>query len=732
MTARQDAAHQLLIEGQRALDQGNALQARTLFKKSLEKSPSFDAAFLTGLTYGQQNNLKMAASYLRQATQIDPGIAEGHFNYGYALQLQKMYELAHAAYLAALNIKPDYHAALHNLGVVLDELGQFNEAIDRYQDALKLEPDAEETLNSLGWVLIKVGRNEDALTALNRALQIAPTHIKAITNRGLVYVAMQRFREAMEDYSTAIALDPHDPDLYFNLGQAASHRKLLDEAIAAYTKTIELKPDHAQAWLNRAFELEKLKRHEEALVGFDQYRKLKPEAPFANGFSLMARMNLCDWRDYASSATAILTGVEHGKTAMVPHSITLLPSKRFQQRKAAEIWAQGYHNDLKALPFEKNLKSHASRIRIAYFSTDFKDHPVGILLVRLLELHDRTKFEIFAFSLGIPTRDQIRLRIEAAVDHFINVREMSDADIVQRARQEGIDIAIDLNGYTSDSRSEIFALRAAPVQVNYLGYSATMGADFMDYIIGDPVLIPHDHDADYSEKVVRLSGCYMPTDPTRDISQKNMSRQDYGLPEQGFVFCAFNNPAKIAPSQFDLWMQILTGVPDSILWMSSTAPKAMENLRREAQSRGVEPDRLIFARREDNLADHLARHRLADLFLDTLPHNAHATANDALCAGLPALTRLGETFAGRVAGSLVTAAGMPDMIAESDVDYVRRAIEIATSPGLSAKLKSRLDENKKTSALFDTESYARDLERAYSVMYERQTQGLPASAIEIE
>ena len=732
MSARKDAAHQLLIEGQMALEQGNALQARTLFKKSLEKSPSFDAAFLTGLTYGQQNNLKMASNYLRQATQIDPGIAEGHFNYGYALQLQKIYEPARAAYLAALNIKPDYHAALHNLGVVLDELGQFHEAIDRYQDALKLVPDAEETLNSLGWVLIKVGRNADALAALNRALELAPNHLKAITNRGLVYVAMQRFREAMEDYSTAIALDPTDPDLRFNLGQAASHRKLLDEAIAAYTKTIELKPDHAQAWVNRAFELEKLKRHEEALIGFDQYKKLKPDAPFATGFSLMARMNLCDWRDYDASATAILTGIENGKPAMVPHAITLLPSKRIHQRQAAELWAKGYFSTLKSLPFEKTLKSDTGRIRIAYFSTDFQDHPVGILTARLFEMHDRTKFEIFAFSLGIPTRDKTRLRIEAAVDHFINARDMSDADIVQRARQDGIDIAVDLNGYTSDCRSEIFALRAAPVQVNYLGYSATMGADFMDYIIGDPVVIPQDHDVDYSEKVVRLPDCYMPGDPTRDISQKNMSRQDYGLPEQGFVFCAFNNPAKIAPSQFDLWMQILVGAPDSVLWMSSTASKAIENLRREAQSRGVEPNRLIFAKREDNLADHLARHSLAGVFLDTLPHNAHATANDALCAGLPVLTRLGETFAGRVAGSLVSAAGMPDMIAENGEDYVRRAIEIATTPGLSAQLKSRLEAHKKTSALFDTESYARKIERAYSLMHECRMQGLPASVIEIE
>jgi predicted O-linked N-acetylglucosamine transferase (SPINDLY family) len=424
--------------------------------------------------------------------------------------------------------------------------------------------------------------------------------------------------------------------------------------------------------------------------------------------------------------------VENGEPVMVPHSVILLPSTRHHQKQAAEFWVNSHFGHIKPKPFAGRIDRKDQRIRIAYFSADFHSHPVSVLAARLLELHNRKEFEVFVFSLGAPTRDPMRMRIESGVDHFINVREMTDIEIVDRARAEGIDIAIDMSGYTADNRTAIFAMRVAPIQVNYLGYSATMGAEFIDYIIGDPVLIPPDHDVDYSEKVVRLPDTYMPSDSTREISMRSMTRSEYGLPENGFVYCVFNNPYKITPPQFDLWMQILKSVTGSVLWFSPAAPKAVDNLRSEACKRGVDPDRLIFSRREDKLSDHLARKSLADLFLDTLPHNAHATANDALWAGLPILTRLGEGFAGRVAGSLVSAVGMPDMIMPDAESYVRRAIEIATTPGLSHTLKERLSINKKNAPLFNSERYTQNLEKAYHQMHQRSLKGLPPIAIEVD
>lgn len=732
MSVRKTAAAELLADGQIALDCGKITQARSLLKKSLEKAPSFDAAFLVALTYGQQDNLKMAANFFRQATQIDPTIAEGHFNLAYTLQLLKNFREAKQSYEAALKIRSDYHIALHNLGVVHEELGELDKAIDKFEAALLLNSSAVDSLFNLGSVYMKLDRFADSLLYLDKALLLAPHHVKALNNRGLAYMGLQRWSEAIEEFTKAITLDPEDPELHYNKGQAAARRKALPTAAAAFGEAIKIQPEHADAWLHRAFALEQMRQNQEATKCFEQYLKLRPDAPYAHGYLHSSRMHMCDWKNYEMSINIIMERVDKNEPAMVPHGLTLLPSKRRHQKQAAEAWTRNQFNGIVPIEFQRiQERKKSDRIRIAYFSADFHNHPVAILTARMFELHDRKKFEVFAFSLGSPTRDAMRLRIEKSVDHFINVRDMSDLEIVDRARAEKIDIAIDMTGFTADNRASLFAYRAAPIQVNYLGYSATMGADFIDYIIGDPVLIPAEHDKDYTEKVVRLPNSYMPGDPTRKISTRPMTRKEYALPETGFVFCGFNNPYKITPRQFQLWMQILNSVPSSVLWLSPTSSTAVENLQQEARRHGVKSDRIIFSKREDKLSDHLARQGLADLFLDTLPHNAHATANDALWAGVPILTRLGEGFAGRVAGSLVSAVGMEDMIVSDEKAYVDRAIEIATTPGLSAQLKERLADNKKTYPLFNLEEYVNDLEKAFQTMNELSINDLPPRAIDI-
>jgi predicted O-linked N-acetylglucosamine transferase (SPINDLY family) len=718
-------------QGQIAHDQGRSVQARAFYKKALDADPhNYDAAFLTAITYAQQDNLKMASGFFRRATEIDPKIAEGHFNLGYALQLLKNYDGAAEAYRAALSLRPDYHKAWHNLGVVHEALGEFEDALVSFERALALQPDAAETYYDYGSVLMQLGRNEEALVKLDRAIELVPNHVKALNNRGLIYIALQRYREAMESYDLAIAIEPENADLHYHKGLAAFDGKSMQRAADAFTTAVRLKPDIVGAWLKLGFSLDVMKRSDEALAAFERVRKLSPGMAFVDGYIQSARLSMCDWSSYEQNVCRILEGITSCRATISPHAALLLPSTRHQRLKAAEIWRNIEVGEAQSAPPVRSA-AESKRIKVAYFSPDYHMHPVAMLTARMFELHDRSRFEIYAFSIGSPSRDPMRLRIEAGVDHFINARELVDIEIVEKARAEGIDIAVNMTGYTADGRPRIFAKRVAPIQINYLGFSGTMGADFMDYIIGDPVLIPPEHALGYTEKIIRLPDCYMPSDPTREISDRRVTRAEYGLPEQGFVFCAFNNPNKLCPPQFDVWMRILAVVPGSVLWLSPAPTKTADNLRREAQKRSIDPARLIFANREDRWADHLARHRLADLFLDTLPHNAHATANDALWAGLPVLTRLGEGYAGRVAGSLVKAVGMSDLIAGDEDEYQRLAIEIALTPGKSHELKERLARLRETSSLFDCARYTRNIERAYEAAMARAAAGLVPDHIDL-
>lgn len=723
MSAREAVAKKLIAEAREFLSKDKINQARGSLRKSFDLSPSYDAVFLTALTYVRQGNVKLANNYFQRAVEVDPANAEGFYNLAYSHQLLKDFAAAAASYENALQLRPDYHQALHNLGVAYRELGIFDKSRASLESAIKLKPDSVESYYNLGCVLLALQRNEEALEALNIAIKSAPNHVKALHNRGMANLALHRSHDAIADFTAAIALDPEDIELWLSKAKAASSSYQVNLAIEAYQGVLRLDENHQDALLDLAFNLEKLGRYAESARIFERLTKMGAKIDFLAGFLHSARVHVCDWAGFQDSAKKILQRVEKSEPAMVPHSVILLPSQRMHQKRAAEIWASRVALT-HPIDVEKRYRVRRDgKIRLGYFSPDLHGHPVGMLLAPVFELHDRSKFEVYAFSMGSPTRDETRLRIEVGVDHFINIREMSDDEVVDLAFKESIDIAIDLSGYTAGHRVHLFSKGLAPVQVSYLGYSGTLGAEFVDYIIGDQTVIPFAHDCDYSEKVIRLPHCYMPGDPDREISTETITRAQYGLPEQGFVFCGFNNVYKICPPQFDLWMEILRNVQDSVLWLSSASGEVKANLKKEAAARGIDPERLIFANREERISVHLARHQFADLFLDTLPHNAHATSNDALFAGLPILTRLGEGFAARVAGSLVASVGMSDMIMPDDRSYVRRAIEIANTPGLSEELKARLAFNKKTSSLFDIKTYTLGLERAFAHIHERHLAG---------
>jgi predicted O-linked N-acetylglucosamine transferase (SPINDLY family) len=433
-------------------------------------------------------------------------------------------------------------------------------------------------------------------------------------------------------------------------------------------------------------------------------------------------MHLCDWRNIDNEWEHLISAVRNGKVNAEPFAFLSIPSTSSDQLKCAKLWNGDKYLTSKTPIWQGERYDH-KRIRVAYVSADFRSHPGAYSIAGLIEQHDRSRFKIIGVSFGVDDRSEIRKRVVAAFDEFYDVRGKSDDQVAKLLHDLQIDIAIDRNGYTKDSRSGIFAHRPAPIQINYLGFVATMGTAFIDYIIADKVVAPLEHRQFYTEKIVQLPNCYQANDTKRKFAERPPTRQEVGLPQGAFVFCCFNNNYKITPAIFDIWMRILKQVEGGVFWILEDNATAAGNLRKEAEARGVNADRLIFAKRM-SVADHLARHRLADLFLDTLPYNAHSTASDALWAGLPVLTCLGETFAGRVAASLLNAIHLSELITTTLEDYERLAIEIATNPEKLARIKRKLADNRLKTPLFDTKLFTKHIEAAYTAMYERHKAGL--------
>src|SRR6185295_8137969 len=453
------------------------------------------------------------------------------------------------------------------------------------------------------------------------------------------------------------------------------------------------------------------------------------DRPYLRGHLMFCKLQCCDWSGFETERGDIIAALRQGKRALPPVLSAALLESPGEQLRAAQILAQDKFAP--ASPLWRGETYRHERIRVAYVSADFRAHATAVLTAGLFEQHDRQRFETIAISFGPEDESPLRDRVKRAFDRFVDMRGRDDVEIARFIRESEIDVAIDLKGYTSDARPAIFALKPAPVQVNYLGFPGTMGVNFMDYIVADPMVVPPADEAHYSEKIVWLPDSYQPNDRMREIATGDLSRGAAGLPERGFVFCCFNNSYKIQPPFFEMWLRLLRQIEGSVLWLLADNPAAMANLKREGEKHGVDAKRLVFAPRRD-LKDHLARHRLADLFLDTLPYNAHTTASDALCAGLPVLTCLGNTFAGRVAGSILNAAGMPELVTNSLAEYEARALTLARDPAMLAAVKSKLQTNLATAPLFDIARYTRHLEAAYVTMHERRQRGLAPASFAVE
>ncbi len=710
---------------------GYLAQAECLYEQILQDLPTHcDALHLLGVVHAQGRNPHKALQFFDRAIDLENGNAVMHFNRAHALQDLKQWHMALTSYDRVIEIDGAFAEAYSNRAVVLIELRQFDAAVRDCERAIELRSDFADAFFNRGIARAALRQPEAALHDYDKAIELRPGHAEGHCNRGVVLATLHMWGAAVQSYDSAIALRPDYVLAYANRGTALCQMGEWSLALESFTRALTIDPQDAETLANRGTALNKMGQIESALASLEHAYALKPEMDFLLGQLLYTRMKSCCWENLPVNLQRLTARIELGEAAASPFDALVLSGSSELHRKAAAIWVREKYPASSEL--EPTIKWNAhDKIRIGYFSADFREHPVFLLAAELIELHDRSRFEITGFSFGSHDADDAGARAQRIFDRFIDVRGRSDRQIALLARKLEIDIAVDLGGFTENARPMIFSLRAAPVQIGYLGYPGTLSAPYIDYLIADATIIPPDQRPHYAEKIVYLPS-YQPNDSRRRIAARSFTRAELGLPADGFVFCCFNANYKITPAVFAIWMRILARVPGSVLYLRCDERAAMSNLRREAEARGIAPERLVFAPRLPSLEQHLERYRHADLFLDTWPYGAHKTASDALWLGLPVLTVMGESFASRVGGSVLTAVGLPELIATDEQRYEELAIELAGDAQRLGELRRRLSEQMRTSALFDTRRYTRHLEAAFSRLHERCQAGLPPEDVCIQ
>lgn len=638
-----------------------------------------------------------AEQYCRRVLALHPDIAELHFNLGNALKGQQRSEEALAAFRRARQLAPDVPDAQNNVGLALQEMGFQAEAEACYRRALSLQPDHVEALNNLGNILFDTCRYADAAEACSQALALKPDTPETLTNLGNAQRRLGRIDAAFASYRRALVLNPDLPEAHANFAELLREQRDIRGAAEHFARAVALRRD--------------------ACLMLDA----------AN-----AQMSIADWQAAEPNRLATLAAVRGGlRAGDRPHPFLFLALDGATPQDQLDCARQH------AAQYEKRLPVRAERaapgrdgvLRIGYLSDDFHAHAIAYLVTEVIERHDRGRFEIVAYDHSPSTDSPYRKRLEQAFDRIVRIESLSDQDAAQRMAEDGIDLAVDLKGWTLNTRSQILAHRPAPLQVQWLGYPGTLGAAWIDYLIADPWLIRPGEEGGYSESVVRLPDTYQSNDSRKEIGS-TPTRGEAGLPEQGFVFCCFNQTYKIVPAVFEAWMRLLDDVPGSVLWLLEDNAAVPEALRRQAAARGIDPARLVFAPKCP-LPDHLGRMRLADLALDCFPYTSHTTGSDALWAGVPLLALNGDTFASRVSGSLLRAVGLAELITHSLSDYRDLGARLARDPARLGALRARLAENRRSAPLFDSARFTRHLEAAYHAMWRRRSAGLPPHHLDI-
>ena len=693
------------------------------FDKALALQPNYvDAYCNKGKSLINLKRYNEACVAYDKALQIKRDLTAAWVGRGEAFFLLDRYDEALAAYDKALEIEPDFAEAWLARGNACTELKRYEDAFIAYEKALMLNFDLAKAWLGRGNALFRLKRCAEALYAYDKALSLEPDLAAAWLGRGNVFLEIGQYNDAIVAHEKSLALDPDFAEAFVGRGNVLNAFKRYHEALAAYEKALALKPELAGAWHGCGNIFVALNQYDRAFIAYDNAVRHKPALDYTASLRLHVKLHLCDWKGLDSETEQLLSKMRTHEILCEPFPLLAIRSSPADQLECAARHVQ----DRPGFPaiWSGEVYSH-DRIRLAYLSSEFRDHAVAYLTAGLFEHHDRSRFEVTAIAFE-PGRDsEFCRRIRGAFERFVDVSVQTDEEIANLIRQLEIDIAVDLNGFTRNARLGVFARRAAPIQINYLGYAATMGADYYDYIIADRTVIPPEHVEFYSEKVAWLPHSFLANDAARPIADRTPSRGELGLPDQGVVFCCFNQSFKIGPTVFDVWMRLLREVNGSVLWLKENDAIATCNLRREAERRGVAPERLVFAPAVQLIAEHLARHRQADLFLDTLNYNAHTTACDALWAGLPVVTCLGSTFAGRVGASLLQAVGLSELVTTSLADYEALALKLATDPARLRELRERLARNRTTHPLFDTKRFTRHIEAAYTMMWENYRRRSP-------
>lgn len=747
---------QILRQASGLHQQGQLAQAEALYREVLKAQPdNSDALHFLGVLESQRGRREAGLSLIDRAVAVNPRNVAAFYNRGGILRDMKRFQEALDSYDRALALKADHVGALSNRGAVLYDLKRYDEAVasydrviaarqdpdafsnranalvelGRHEDALRdfdrslsMAPDNPAGQFGRGNALASLNRLEDSLKSYDRALKLTPYDARILNNRGNVLARMNRYEEAVESFNRAIIADPGFADACQSRGDALIHLKRAAEALASYDQALGSQPNHAGSLYGRAHALSELKRDDEAISAYRRLLAAKPDHPYGQGMLLHAKRTACDWQDHAALVADIVKGVREGRRMATPLAFLAVSDSEQNNAECSRILMRDKFKPA-SQPLWRGERYRHDRIRLVYLSADFGAHAVATQIAGVFEHHDRSRFETIAMSYGSNDRSPMRARLERAFDRFIDIQDKSDADTAAQIRAMEADIVVDLTGLTGRSRPGLLALRPAGLQVQHLGFAGTLAADYVDYVIADDAVIPEHNRRHYAEKVVYLPDSYMPTDSRLAMAEKSPSRTEAGLPDEGFVFCAFNNTYKFAPEVFDVWMRLLGAVEGSVLWLPSGNEASRRNLLREADARRIAAPRLVFAPYVASGADHLARLSLADLFLDTRPYNAHSSACDALWAGVPVVTQPGETFAGRVGASLLRACGLNELIAESAASYEAIALRLARDGSAHAELKATLKRNLRTCALFDTARFTRHLELAYATMWENHQRG---------
>jgi predicted O-linked N-acetylglucosamine transferase (SPINDLY family) len=694
-------------------------EAIAVYQKALElKSDYAEVLCNLGNAYIKKDLFEKAGESYALAVKIKPDYAQAYFNFGVLAQKMKDHQKAIKHFLRSIEIQPNYAEAHGNLGISYKKIGDLDSSIASYKQALLINPNFFQAYSNLGTALKEARQTKEALTSYNKAIELNPSYAEAIANKGHLLHELKQYKEAIECFEAAINLAPNLYKAHLNYGNLLKEVRQYDKAVSIYDKAIEISQNKAESYTNKGHLFLETKRPERAVADYKKALNLNPNLDYLLGTKLHAEMQICDWSSFDQDLKRLKLEVEcENKVTPCLPFLAMVDDLSLQQ-KVAQIWINDKHPENKKLGPVQKWAPH-SKIRVGYFSADFHNHATTYLMAELFEMHNYSEFEIYAFSYGPDSSDAMRTRIKSAVTKFIDVRLMSDEDIATLARSLEIDIALDLKGFTLDYRMGIFAYRAAPIQVSYIGYPGTLGATYIDYVLADSVVAPESVENFFTEKIIRMPGSYQVNDRQRQVSSRKFTKLEVGLPESGLVFACFNNNYKITPEYFATWMRIIKRVEGSVLWLFEDNPHAARNLQMQAAKAGIDPSRLVFAKRMQ-ASEHLARQTLADLFLDTGPYNAHTTASDALWVGLPVLTCIGQCFAARVAASLLSAHGVPELITQNLTEYEQRAVDLACVPLKLQAIREKIVSNQANSQLFDSRQFTHHLEQHFKNLVNRQ------------